>query len=154
MIESTVLLIVVVIVIIFVILFGRRIQMHYGSLRPNGKVTERFENYEVKPDMIYYTSGPDDYPHAIIGVDRELALDSTVWEKRELTSETLKILVANMESKTSQMNALLHGCDILDNAGHYIGDWFSVMGIHSTIKIGKDNRVKIYPPPSDVYERS
>lgn len=154
MIESTVLLIVVVIIIIFVILFGRRIQMHYGSLRPNGKVTERFEMYEVNPDLIYYISGPDDYPHAIIGVDRERALYSTAWKKRELTSEMLKILVTNMESKTSQMNALLHGCDILDNSGHYIGDWFSVVGIHTAIKIGKDNRVNIYPPPSDVYERN
>ena len=153
MIESTVLLIVVVIVIVFVVLFGRRIRMHYGSLRPNGKVSERFEIYEVKPDLIYYTSGPDDYPRAIIGVDRELAFDSTLWKKRELTSEILKILVTNMESKTSQLNISLHGFDILDNSGHYIGDWFSILGIHTTIKVGKDNRVTIYPPPSNVYDR-
>ena len=154
MIESTVLLIIVVIVIIFVVLFARRIRMHYGSLRPNGKVTERFETYEVKPDLIYYTSGPEDYPYAIIGVDRELVLDSSLWKERDVTSETLKVLVTNMEAKTSQLNTSLHGFDILDNAGHYIGDWFSVIGIHTTIKVGKDNRVKIYPPPSDVYERN
>ena len=153
MIESTTLLIVVVIAIVFVVLFGRRIRMHYGSLRPNGKVTEHFEMYEVRPDLTYYTSGPENYPYAIIGVVRELTLDSTLWKKRELTTETMKALVTNMEAKTSQLNTTLHGFDILDNAGHYIGDWFSVTGIHTTIKVGKDNRVKIYPPPSDVYDR-
>jgi hypothetical protein len=149
---STVLLAVGILAIIFVVLFGRRIRTSYGSLRPNGTVTRRFETYDVKRDLIYYVSGPGDYPCAIIGIKRELDLDSSVWGKMDMTSETMKKLVTNMEAKVSQLDGVLHGFDILDSSGNYIGEWFSVPGIHTTIRMGKENSVRIQPPPSDVYE--
>ncbi|MBN2255700.1 MAG: hypothetical protein JW736_08330 [Deltaproteobacteria bacterium] len=151
---STVLLAVGILAIVFVVLFGRRIRASYGSLRPNGTVTRRFEAYDVKEDLIYYTSGPDDCPCAIIGIKRELALNSSVWEKREVPSETMKKLVTNMEAKVSQLGGVLHGFDILDSSGNYIGEWYSVPGIHTAIRMGKESSVRIQPPPSDVYERN
>jgi hypothetical protein len=140
-----------VIVIGFIILFGRRVRAQYGSTRPNGKVTDRFESYDMKPDLVYYYSGTETVPTAIIGVDRQLTLDSKLWKRVDITPEKLKTLVQNMKAQVSERDETLHGFDILDNRGMFIGEWFSVLGIHTVIKMGKDNKITIHPPPIDIY---
>jgi hypothetical protein len=35
-------------------------------------VTRAFESHEVHPGFVYYTSGPDDFPNAIIGNDEKM----------------------------------------------------------------------------------
>ena len=54
---------------LLLIIFGR-LREHYGTLRPNGVVTRSYEQYQLNPDLIYYISGSDVYPHALIGIDR------------------------------------------------------------------------------------
>jgi hypothetical protein len=140
-----------VIVIGFIILFGRRVRANYGSIKPNGKVTESFESFEVKPDLIYYFSGPETLPTAIIGVDTRFNLDSRLWSRIDLTPEKLKTLVQNMKARVSERDETLHGFDILDNEGKYMGEWFSILGIHVVVKMGKENTVAITTPPIDTY---
>jgi hypothetical protein len=152
--KSTILLVVAVIAVVGILLFGRRIRAGYGSLTPNGTITQRFQRYEVKDDLIYYTSGPDDIPFALIGIQRDLSLKSSLWKQRDMTPESMKRIVANMESKVSQFEGALHGYEICDQSGQYIGEWCSVPGIHTVIKRGKDDTVTMRPPPSDVYEHS
>ncbi len=140
-----------VIVIGLIILFGRRIRGQHGSIKPNGKVTESFESYEVKPDLIYYFSGAEMAPTAVIGVDKRLTLNSRLWKRIDVTQTEFKFLVQNMKAKVSERDEILHGFDILDNTGKYIGEWFSILGIHAVIKMGKDNEVMITTPPIDTY---
>jgi hypothetical protein len=140
-----------VILIGFIILFGVHIRANYGSIRPNGKVTESFESYEVKPDLIYYFSGTETSPTAIIGVEKRWTLDSKLWTRIDVSPEKLKVLVQNMKTKVSPHDETLHGFDILDNRGTYLGEWFSIQGIHAVIKMGKDDKVAIHPPPIDTY---
>lgn len=135
----------------FIILFGRRVRANYGSIRPNGKVTESFESYEVKPDLIYYFSGAETSPTAIIGVVKRLTLDSQLWKRIDVTPEKLENLVRNMKTKVSERDETLHGFDILDNKGMYMGEWFSILGVHGVVKIGKDDKVTIHQPSIDTY---
>jgi hypothetical protein len=135
----------------FIILFGRRVRANYGSIRPNGKVTESFETYEVKPDLIYYVSGAETSPTAIIGVEKRWTLDSKLWTRKDVSPEQLKVLVQNMKAKVSQRDETLHGFEILDNKGMYMGEWFSILGVHGVVKIGKDDKVTIHPPSIDTY---
>ena len=139
-----------VIVIVFIILFGRRVRAQYGSIKPNGKVMKSFETYEVKPDLIYYFSGSEMRPTAIIGVDKRLTLNSELWKRIDATQE-LKVLIQNIKENVSEYEETLHGFDILDNTGKYIGEWFSILGIHTVIKTGKDNKITITTPPIDTY---
>jgi len=39
-----------------------------------------------------------------------------------------------------------HGFDILDNHGHKIGEWYSMLGLIIGIKIKEEGKVVIYPP--------
>jgi hypothetical protein len=135
----------------FIILFGRRVRANYGSIRPNGKVTDSFESYEVKPDLIYYFSGAETAPTAIIGVDKRLTLDSQLWKMIEVTPEKLETLVQNMKATVAEHDETLHGFDILDNQGKYMGEWFSMLGIHVVVKMGKENNLAITTPSIDTY---
>lgn len=144
---------VAVAVFTFIILFSRRIRSNYGSMRPNDAVSKRFQKYEVHPGLNYYTSGPADIPHAIIGVNKTFTLQSKLWKKRNMTYEEMKALVDNMESRVSQLNQTLHGFDIIDKNGTYMGECFFILGISLPVMIGKDNNISIYPPPSDLYDK-
>lgn len=135
----------------FIMLFGRRVRANYGSIRPNGKVTESFESYKEKPDLIYYFSGAETAPTAIIGVDKRLTLDSQLWKRIDVTTEKLETLVRNMKTKVSVRDETLHGFDILDNRGMYMGEWFSILGVHGVVKMGKDNKVTIHTHSIDTY---
>lgn len=141
----------VVILVGFLILFGGRIRAKYGSIKPNGKVTESFESFEVKPDLIYYFSGTETLPTAIIGVDTRFIVDSRLWSRIDLTPEKLKTMVQNMKARVSDHDETLHGFDIIDNEGKYMGEWFSILGIHVVIKMGKENNIAITTPSIDTY---
>lgn len=139
---------------------------NYGKIRPNGDVARAFENYTVKPDHTYYISGSESQPNVIIGVDKRYILESSLWKKRNLLTKeqlpspyhvidklSLKYYVDGMEARVSQFNLVLHGFDILDNHGTDIGDWYSIAEARTSVKMLGDNKITIYPPPLDLYER-
>ena len=125
----------------------------YGKIRPDQDVTQAFETCQVNPDLNYYISGSDAYPHAIIGIDKNHTLKSELWKKREFTPETLKNLVENMKFKVMQFYETPHGFDILDNDGNDIGDWYSIFSATTAVKIEEDHSVIIITPDIDTYER-
>ena len=58
-----------------------------------------FEDYmagRVSAEHIYYTTGPQNAPDAILGVSRKYTLRSERWAKREMTEATLRETVARM----------------------------------------------------------
>jgi len=124
----------------------------YGKITPDQKVTQGFENYQVNPDLNYYISGSDAYPHAIIGIDKNHTLKSELWKKREFTPETLKNLVEDMKFRVMEFYETPNGFDILDRDGNDIGDWYSIFSATTTVKT-EDHSVMIITPDIDTYEK-
>jgi hypothetical protein len=52
-----------------------------------------------------------------------------------------------MQGAALSMMQTLHGFEILDQQGRRIGTWFSVLDVRTTIKLLKDDRVRVDPPP-------
>jgi len=125
----------------------------YGGIAPNREATKSFESYSVSSDLNYYISGPDLYPNAIIGIDRRHVLVSDLWKKREFTPDELKILVRNMQSKAWEYGSMMHGFNVLDDRGNDIGDMYSILSVIITVKMVDENKVIIYTPPLDTYEK-
>jgi len=144
---------IVIIVAVFLLLFGKRIRAHYGSLKPSADVATEFEQYRENPDLTYYTSGPDLYPTALMGIDKAVTLDSKLWKKRTFKEGEFKTLIQGMQQKVSQLNLHLHGFAVVDKEGKRIGNWYSVLGLHIVIKTMAPGRVSITTPPNDMYER-
>ena len=127
----------------------------YGHIDPSGDVAQAFENYEVKPDLNYYVTGSDMYPGAIIGIDKRYTLVTKLWKKREFTTETLKELVLNMQTKAMDLGLIVvHGFNIVDEEGNDIGDWYSILRATTSVKRIEDNQFIIPPPPLDIYEEN
>ncbi len=114
----------------------------YGQLRINQEVSLAFERSMVRDQMAYYTSGPDGYPNAILGVDKSWTLQSDLWKRQDLTAAGMAALVSGMQEK----RVPLYGFDVLDHRGLKIGDWFSVLEVHITVAIRGEGIVDISTP--------
>ena len=123
----------------------------YGKLRPSGEATAAYEAFRVRPDLTHYISGSDAHPNALMGIDASWTLASDLWKKRELTPEGMKDLVQGMQAKALERLSPLQGFDILDHRDRQIGTWFSLPGLHVTIRILEENRVEISTPPLNTY---
>jgi hypothetical protein len=130
-----------------ILFFSGRLRERYGALQASEAVTRAYEQYQLHPGLNYYISGPDVYPHAVIGIDRSLILDSDLWKQRNFDPETFRETVRNMQSMALSTMQMLHGFEIVDQQGRRVGTWFSVLDVRTTIKMLKDNRVRVDPPP-------
>lgn len=140
-----------ILVITFIVIIKWRSAATYGVIRPSKDVTEAYERFIVDTKLNYFTSGPDAYPNAVIGIDKTWSLETDLWKKRDLNYEIMKGLVLNMRSKELEHNMMLHGFDIFDNRERKIGNWFSIMGLTMTVKITGERKVIVYTPPIDTY---
>jgi len=118
----------------------------YGELRPSQEATDAYTSFRVDPEKNYYSSGPDFYPNALLGIDKSWALESDLWKKRELTAEGMRELVMSMQSRSMEQMVSLHGFDVVDDKGWKIGDWYSILGLNITIKVTGEKRVSITTP--------
>ncbi len=128
-------------------------QERYGEMKPSGEVTELFESYTVDTNLNYYISGSDVVPNAIMGVDKRYSLVSDLWKKRDLTLDEMRSFVKNMQSRALEYGSMMHGFDILDDGGRDIGDWYSILSARTTVKMDGEDRVIIYTPPLETYEK-
>jgi hypothetical protein len=142
------------IAIVLIAIFRSRVNSHYGKIRPSGDVTISYERFSVDPNQNYYLSGSDTYPNAIIGIDKTWILESDLWKRKDLSFQNMKELVQNMQNKSAEQNNVLHGFVILDNKGKKIGDWFSIMGVITTVEVTGEGGVIVSTPPIDTYGHS
>jgi hypothetical protein len=142
-----------IIAIALITIIRWRIGTRYGKIRPSGDVTEAYETFRVDKNQIYYISGSDIYPNAIIGINTAWTLESDLWKKKDLTSQSLKEVVQNMRARAAEQNIMLHGFVILDNKGRKIGDWFSIMDVITTVEVTGEKSVIVYTPPIDTYRQ-
>ncbi|MDI6725469.1 MAG: hypothetical protein QMD32_00780 [Smithellaceae bacterium] len=126
----------------------------YGAFRPDDKVTDQFQRFQINQDYNYYITGSYQYPSAILGLDTRYALENDLWQKLEASPAVFKELISFMQTRASQLSKRqsLFGFAILDNTGRQIGDWYSLLSASTAVKIN-GNRAMILTPPLDTYER-
>ncbi len=134
-----------------IILVTRLAGGRYGKLYPGQNVPGSDAPFRVDPEKHYYVSGPDLYPNALLGLNKDWVLKSDLWKKRELDDVGIKELVLNMQDRAMEKSLFLHEFDVLDDRGMKIGDWYSIMGLHIVIKILDEKKVSITTPPLDIY---
>ncbi len=125
----------------------------YGRLMINDEVRAHFESFNVG-GYVYYISGTDVEPRAIVGVDKNEPFDQGLWKQRSFTRDTLEESVRNMQVKASSVGLRLYGFDITDSTGKKVGIWYSVQDSTSAISRDKEGRLVVTTPPLDVYDRA
>jgi hypothetical protein len=125
-----------------------------GRIVPDQEAARIFEKESCRADYAWYASGSFVYPHAIIGIRKDLKLvDDTLWRKVDMTPETCRELVSGIQTKGRQINQSPFGFAILNDRGERIGIWYSILSARTSVLM-KDNRtVVIYTPDIDTYDR-
>jgi hypothetical protein len=97
-----------IIAIAFIAIIRWRIGAPYGKFVPSQEVTAAYECFSVDPYLNYYITGSDTYPNAIIGIDKTWTLKSNLWKKKDLSSQGMKELVQNMQTKALDQGLMLN----------------------------------------------
>jgi hypothetical protein len=114
----------------------------YGKLQPSSEITKIFDGSKVLSDHLYYFSGLQGVPDAIIAIHPNYSLDPRGWQPVDLTSFTLNTLVYRMRT-VGMMNP--RGAWILDSDGNRVGIWFAAQR-QTAVRLKQNNRVLILPP--------
>lgn len=117
----------------------------YGSIVPNGEATQAFEKNQADPNLIYYHSGSDVWPDAIIGVNKAYTLDSTLWHKCA-TQTVLKNHIIGMRFGADVARRNLLGFSILDDMGMKIGVWYSMPNTPTFVRRESEKAIDIHTP--------
>jgi len=96
-----------------------------GRLVYNDNVKKAFETYQLPPNHAFYYSGPDAFPNAVIGIQKEYLLKSRFWKPVELTPKMLKKWL-EYRGPRDGVDLSRKGSDILAPDGRQIGIWYSV----------------------------
>lgn len=127
---------------------------NFGRLSLNSEIAGAFESYSVNADFLYYISGPDEYPTAIIGLHRDYRIDpKSLWKKVEMTPNTMRKIVDNMKEKSFTRFLFLYGFDLLDPKSKPIGVWYSIQTARTCLQINDDGTVRIDTPDLDTYQQ-
>ena len=90
-------------------------------------MADTFEKYELIPGYLYYISGGDSKPLAIVGLADGYSLSSPDWRPVEPDSDQMRQWVDRMlEQPGAEYNTEPNGARILDPQGNPIGVWYSV----------------------------
>ncbi len=120
---------------------------NYGNLQPSSEITKKFENNQILSDHLYYYSGLQGVPDAIIGIHPNYSLRSRNWQRVDFTASTLKTWVFRMAAVPLTKP---QGAWILDPDGNRIGIWFASQR-HTAVRLEQNNRVVVVPPaPADL----
>ncbi len=132
---------------------GNAALKNWGQIEPESEVKKQFETYQVNPNLTYYISGSDVYPNAILGLNKEYKLVSTLWKEVEMTPAMLQTKVSDMRLRALNIGQDQFGFVVLDNRGKQIGVWYSLLSATAPVQMKGDKEVIIYTPDIDTYEK-
>jgi len=116
---------------------------NYGKLETSQEVTKIFDNYQILSDHLYYYSGMQGIPDAIVGIHSNYLLKSKMWQQVDFSSFLLRKLVERM----GYVHMITpRGAWILGPDGNRIGVWYSAR-YQTTVRVGQGNQLAIAPPP-------
>jgi hypothetical protein len=114
----------------------------HGKLQSSPEITKIFDGSKVLSDHLYYFSGLQGVPDAIIGIHPNFSLISRGWQPVDLTSSMLNTLVYRMR-QVGMLNP--RGSWILDSDGNRVGVWFAAQR-QTAVALRQNNRVVVVPP--------
>jgi hypothetical protein len=120
-----------------------------GKLQSGAEITKIFEDHQILSDHLYYYSGLQGVPDAIIGIQPNYSLRTDRWQQVDLTSLTLKKWIFRMQAVQLMRP---QGAWILDPDGNRIGIWFSALR-QTPVRLQQNNRVVIVPPDPPKLQR-
>ena len=114
-------------------------------LQPDMEVNRIFETNTVLPDHVYYYTGPQDRPDAIIAVNRAYQMRESVhWIRIDMTEKQLRdwnVVIDN----DRRVYFTYNGYYILTPDGKQAGVFYSKYDF-TVIKYPAPNQIVIYPP--------
>jgi hypothetical protein len=128
--------------LIFILISFSGCASSYGSLKQSTEITDLFENHVVLADHTYYYSGFLSIPYAIVAIDNQYTLRSSVWRQLRLTSAELRQLTYRMQSVYQPVPT---GAIIFGPGGERLGIWYCSERT-SAVKLNPDNSVTVTPP--------
>jgi hypothetical protein len=112
------------------------------------EVREIFESNTVLPDHVYYYSGPEAEPEAIIGIHTSFTLQARYWHQVALTKEQLQSWNRRIDN-THRIRFAYEGARIMTPDGRQVGVWYSKFE-NTEICFPDEKTIIIYtpdPPP-------
>lgn len=131
-----------------IILTGR-----YGKITPSSEARKLFEQYQINSELNYYISGDENFPRALMGLNKKYILASRLWRKIEMSPLRFRKVITDMQEKASQLNQRQYGFSITDDKGDTIGIWYSMLAARTSLEFINDYEVIVFPPDQDTYER-
>ena len=122
----------------------------FGRLRSSSEVTLKFKQYQVDENLNYYFFGWQGDPTAIIGLQKDITLESDLWQRIDFNEISLQTLVDRMGGRSSVNRS---GAFIVDPQGNQLGVWFAGGGT-ATIKMAGEKRIAYISPSVRVRQRS
>lgn len=117
----------------------------YGRYRIDDQVKADFEAYRVFPQYAYFFSGPQNFPRAIIGVDKNYELVSRFWKPIDLTERQLTKWIQNI-THVGVGSHKFDGYTMLAPQGDPVGIWYSSREFTNLYVVG-DKQITVTPPP-------
>ncbi len=114
-----------------------------GGRKLSREVTRTFESYQILPDHRYYHIGFDTRTYAIVALKEPYHITSKLWLKFEANPETLKKRVDALDIFYERGFERALGYYLSDEAGSYIGVWYSSISIFSVIANNANHTVVI-----------
>ena len=122
-----------------------------GTLRESNDITQKYRSLTIDPNYNYYWSGTELDPDAIMGIDKNLTVQSKFWHQIDLDKEQLEYWVKWSDRQryderiSSRYLGYYMGAYILDNEGKVVGDWYSRKDL-GIFEFPGNNVIIPYPP--------
>lgn len=126
-------------------------QGQQGHLIRSDEVRKIFESNTVLPDHVYYYSGPEAEPEAIIGIHADFTLQGRYWYRVALTQEKLQDW-NRMIDNTHRFRNSYGGARIMAPDGRPAGVWFSKFD-HTVIRFPDEKTILMYTPEPLSHDR-
>lgn len=100
---------------------------NYGKLESNREVTKSFETYQILLNHKYYYRGVKSRPSVIVGINENYELNLKLWVEIDPKSQDFRTLIQRVSLQGMGSTVQPWGFRILDNAGNYVGVWYSAL---------------------------
>ena len=107
-------------------------------LTKSSEVTAAFQEGRPNSDYIYYYTGRERAPHAIIGIHKKYQVSSSkLWHVFTPTAEKLTKMAAHVVHYYDEPS---YGAYITDSSGEHIGVWYSKL-FYVNVQIDHENKM-------------
>ena len=110
----------------------------YGSFVQDAAAEKEFLGAVPRADYAYYIYPSSSFPDVLLGLDRKLTPAPGVFTAVDLSPESMKALVGNMEHKAVSQADILRGFKVLDQNRNLIGIWYSPFLFNSNVRVKDD----------------